>query len=150
LNDGKARPLFETPASGRAARFSPDGRWIAYQSDQSGRFEAFVRAFPGPSRSWQVSIGGGESPAWARSGRELFFRSGDAMMAVDVTATAQFSAGRPRRLFSGQYAAGSFDVGPDGRFLMIKPEPQPVTHLTLVQNWGEEVRRRVRPLRGKF
>jgi Tol biopolymer transport system component len=143
--DRKSFPLLQTPASESGARVSPDGHWIAYQSNQSGRFEVYVRAFPGPSRSWQVSVDGGTAPVWARNGRELFFRNDNLMMTVDVSTTPVFTAGRPKRLFEGSYLGdtGSYDIAPDGRFLMIKHELQALTELVLVQNWFEELKQRV-------
>src|SRR4029453_664746 len=66
---------------------SPDGKWIAYVSDESGRFEIYVRSFPGPGEKWPISLEGGNEPVWPRNGRELFYRAGDTMMAVDVQTT---------------------------------------------------------------
>ena len=88
---------------------------------------------------------GGTTPVWARNGRELFYRDDNLMMAVDVSTTQVFTAGRPKRLFKGSYLqdTGSYDIAPDGRFLMIKYEPQALTELVLVQNWFEELKRRV-------
>ena len=111
---------------------------------QSGRLEVYVQAFPGPSRNWQVSTDGGRLPVWARDGRELFYRTGDQMMAVDITTATEFAAGRPRRLFDASRFVFGFDVARDGRFLMIKEGELPsITQLNLVQDWAEELRRRV-------
>jgi dipeptidyl aminopeptidase/acylaminoacyl peptidase len=140
--DRKARPLVQTPAAEGNASISPDGRWMAYQSDQSGQFEIYVRAFPGPSRAWQVSIDGGAVPMWSPTGRELFFRRGAAMMAATVTAGHDFTAEKPQMLFDGPYLQ-PYAVARDGRFLMIKPEPQPMTRVNVVQNWMEELKARV-------
>ncbi len=139
IAERKARPLVQTRASESAARISPDGRWIAYESDQSGRFEVYVRALPGPSRDRQVSIDGGSAPVWAPSGRELFYRKDNKMMAVDVSTTHEFASGKPKQLFEGPYVLwpGTYDIARDGRFLMLKDEPQPVSQLILVQNWFE-------------
>ena len=143
-SERKARPLLQTPASELEARISPDGHWIAYQSNQSGRFEVYVQAFPGSSRNWQVSLDGGTFPMWSRNGRELFYRKDNLMMAVDISTTPGFAAGRPKRLFEGSYLLDSYDVARDGRFLMIKYEPRPVTQLNLVQNWIEELKQHTR------
>ncbi len=89
-----------------------------------------------------VSLDGGTIPVWAPNGRELFFRSGPRMMAVDVTGGAEFTAAKPKALFEGAYT-GNFAATRDGRFLMIRPEPQPVTSLTFVQNWSNELTARV-------
>ncbi len=133
----------DSPA-GRHVSISPDGQWIAYQSNQSGRFEVYVRAFPGPSRNWPVSLGGGTNPVWSRSGRELFYRRDGAMMAVEISTTPTFATGRPQRLFEAPFLS-SYDVARDGRFLMIKLEPEPLIQLILVQNWLEELKRPVPP-----
>ncbi len=108
-------------------QLSPDGHWLAYASDESGRGrEIYVRAFPGPGGPWQVSDGGGNEPQWNPRGGELFYRTGSRMMAVPVDTTAGFSAGKPHELFRGDYlpswsgyVRANYDVSPDGqRFLM--------------------------------
>ncbi|MFI5181143.1 MAG: protein kinase [Thermoanaerobaculia bacterium] len=146
----KLRPFLETKSkSSRAgARFSPDGRWVAYISDESGREEVFVQPFPGPGVKWQISTEGGKDPRWSRSGRELFYRDGDKVMSVDVETKPTFRPGRPRTLFEGHYhgSDNGYDVAPDGqRFLMIKPDPAESgpPHVNVVLNWFEEVKRRV-------
>jgi Tol biopolymer transport system component len=159
LEDGKAqsRPFLKTPFSERQAEFSPDGRWLAYVSDESGRAEVYVQPYPGPGVRHQVSTEGGEQPAWARSGRELFYTTPGTrddttkMMAVDVTLGATFTVGKPRILFEGPIAntvpVRSYDVTPDGRRFLVpqfKQQPAPaLTEMILVQNWFEELKRRV-------
>jgi serine/threonine protein kinase/Tol biopolymer transport system component len=148
----KAQPFLRTPFNEGAARFSPDGRWLAYVSDESGRFEIYVQPYPGPGGKWQISTEGGTEPVWNRNGRELFYRSGGKMMAVDITTQPGFAAGKPRMLFEGQYQPTlitfpNYDVSPDGqRFLMLKPsearEAAP-TQINVVLNWFEELKRRV-------
>ncbi len=138
-----SRPFFQTKFMEGAAQFSPDGRWVAYFSNESGHGEVFVRPFPGPR--WQISTEGGYGPRWSKSGRELFYRNGDKMMAADVETKPTFRPGRPRTLFEGRFR-GSYDVAPDGtRFLMIKPDPAESgpAHVKVVLNWFEEVKRRV-------
>jgi serine/threonine-protein kinase len=143
------RPFLQTKFWESDARFSPDGRWVAYNSNESGRLEVFVRSFPGPGSKWQISTEGGGDPRWSRSGRELFYRNGDKMMAVNVETKPTFRAGRPRILFEGRYSNRGFnpyDVAPDGtRFLMIKEDPAELgpAHVNVVLNWFEEVKRRV-------
>ncbi len=143
--DRKPRPMLQTPFNESDAKFSPDGRWVAYVSDETGRNEVYVQAYPGPGGKSQISTEGGTEPAWARSGRELFYRNGDKMMAVTLETKPGFTAGTPRLLFQGQYEP-TYDVAPDGqRFLMIKAGAQgaaPV-QLQLVLNWFEELKRRV-------
>jgi len=135
--------------TGLNPQVSPDGRWLAYQS--AG--QVFVQPFPRLVGKWLISTDGGTSPRWARNGRELFYRNGQKMMAVDIETKEGFRAGTPKALFEGQYLGGpvgmqpglGYDVSPDGkRFLMIKPESQPnVAQLQVVENWFDELRRRV-------
>jgi eukaryotic-like serine/threonine-protein kinase len=130
--------------------FSPDGRWLAYASDESGRTEVYVRPFPGPGGKWQISHEGGSEPLWARTGKQLFYRWGDQVWAVDVQTGPALGAGKPRLLFE-QPGFGSsiplrrWDLSLDQRrFLMVKLDdrkPAPVTELILVQNWFEELKR---------
>jgi len=152
----KAQPFLRTPFNEGAARFSPNGRWLAYVSDESGHldWEIYVQPYPGPGGKWQISTEGGTEPVWNPNGRELFYRSGDKMMAVDITTEPSFAAGKPRVLFEGQYVPTpasfpNYDVTPDGqRFLMLKPgeagEAVP-TQINVVLNWFEELKRRVPP-----
>ena len=144
----RPEPFLKTPASEHNAHFSTDGRWLAYVSNESGRNEIYVQPFPGPSRRWTISTDGGNEPVWSRDGRELFYRNGDALMAVPITSQPTFAAGVPRLLFSGQFEStgtgtSGYDVSLDGRrFLMIQPtEPeQPATQVGVVINWFEELR----------
>lgn len=139
-----------TPATEGAPHFSPDGRWIAYVSDESGSAEIYVQPYPGPGGKWQISTSGGIEPTWNPNGRELFFRSGEKMIAVPVTSQPTFSAGKPTVLFEGDYLASPFpatgvtyDVSRDGqRFLMVKEEPS-ATQINVVVNWFEELKRLV-------
>jgi eukaryotic-like serine/threonine-protein kinase len=152
LSDRKAQPFLQTPFNESAPRFSPDGRWLAYVSDESGRYEVYVQPFPGPGGKYPISTEGGTEPVWNPKGRELFYRSGDKMMAVDIATQPSFSAGKPKVLFEGHYQPTpltfpNYDVSPDGqRFLMLKPveagEGAP-TQIDVVLNWFEELKRRV-------
>ena len=102
---------------------SPDGAWIAYRSDESGRHEVYVERFPDLGDRVQVSTDGGTSPLWSADGAELYYRAGRAVIAVPVETGATFTAGRPETLFDGPYLDGlarNYDLAPDGRFLMIK------------------------------
>jgi serine/threonine-protein kinase len=142
VQDRKAAPILATRFNETLPRVSPDGRWLAYVSNETGRAEVYVRPFPGPGTKTQVSTKGGSAPVWARSGRELFFRSGEEMLVVDVQSGASFDAGTPRVLFRS--SAGGYDVAPDGqRFLMVQGQPRPVPkQINLVLGWFEELTRR--------
>ena len=152
LSDRKAQPFLRTPFNESVPRFSPDGRWLAYISNESGRYEVYVQPYPGPGGKWQISTEGGTEPVWNPKGRELFYRSGDKMMAVDITTQPGFAAGTPRMLFEGPYLPSpltnpNYDVSPDGqRFLMLKASEQAEaapTQINVVLNWFEELKRRV-------
>jgi len=152
LSDRKAEPFLRTPFNESAPRFSPDGRWLAYASDESGRYEIYVQPYPGPGGKWQISTEGGTEPMWNPNGREMFYRSGRKMMAVDIATRPGFAAGKPRVLFEGEYVPTpltfpNYDVSPDGQhFLMLKPaeaaEGAP-SQINVVLNWFEELKRRV-------
>jgi serine/threonine-protein kinase len=108
-----------------APALSPDGRWLAYQSDEAGRNEVYVRPYPGLGAQVPVSLSGGTEPVWARSGRELFYRSGDSLMVASVTTSPSFAVTERHTLFSGTFLnSGGFpeyDVTPDGKhFVMIR------------------------------
>jgi serine/threonine-protein kinase len=149
------RPLIQTTFSDTAGEISPDGRWLAYYSNESGRNEVYVRPFPNvDSGRWQISTGGGSRPAWAKNGRELFyFAPNTAMMAVAVRTTPSFSAGNPTKLFDGPWSVTqsgrTYDVSRDGqRFLLIKDatasnQPSALPTITVVLNWQEELKQRV-------
>jgi eukaryotic-like serine/threonine-protein kinase len=152
LSDRKAQPFLRTPFDEGAPRFSPDGHWMAYCSNESGRYEVYVQPFPGPGGKWQISTEGGTEPVWNRNGRELFYRSGDKMIAVEITTQPNFSVGKPQLLFEGPYVLGvsgpfpNYDVSPDGqRFLMLKPaeQEQAATQINVVLNWFEELKQKV-------
>src|SRR5579864_6838001 len=148
MSDRKAQPFLRTRFNEATPRFSPDGRWLAYMSDESGRFEIYVQPYPGPGGKWQISTEGGTEAVWNPNGRELFYRSGNKMMAVDITTQPGFSAGKSRMLFEGQYqptptTSPNYDVSSDNgqRFLMLKPVEQAAgpTQINVVLNWFEEL-----------
>ena len=146
--DSQPRPFAPSRFNETEPAFSPDGRWLAYASDESGRFEVYVRPFPGPGEKIPISIAGGSEPAWDRHGRELFFRNGDQMMVVPVTTQPTFSAERPRLLFTGPFVrtAGriSYDVAPDAEsFVMLDSgeESGAATQVDVLINWFDELKR---------
>jgi serine/threonine protein kinase/WD40 repeat protein len=138
----RVRPLIQTPFDEGDPMISPDGRWLAYYSDESGRYEVYLQSFPDLGRKWQVSTEGGEGPRWAPRGHELFYRNLDKLMAVPIGSGLAAPVGAPRLLFEGRY--GNYAVAPDERFIMIRPETAlESSQITLVQNWFEELKRRV-------
>ena len=132
------------------AAFSPDGRWIAYQSDESGRFEVYIRPFPGPGGKWQVSTGGGTRPRWRSDGKELFFYRGDGtILAAQIKlGPASIDADSGRTLFKVVALGGAlrdiYDVTGDGqRFLVAGPEDaNSSSPFSLVVNWQAEVKKK--------
>jgi serine/threonine-protein kinase len=141
----RARPILASRFTEVHPRFSPDGKWLAYVSDESGQFEVYVRPFPGPGPKRLVSNDGGTEPHWRADGQEIFYRIGDAVMAADVTTTGQFRASVPHLLFRGDYRTAvnwpTWDVLPSGQaFLLIQDFAKPRTSLNMIQNWFEEVR----------
>jgi Tol biopolymer transport system component len=140
--DHKPQPLFQTAFNESQGRLSPDGRWIAYVSDESGRDEVYVRPFPMADSRWQISTAGGQRPRWRRDGRELFFLSPEGhLQVVDVQADAPFRSGRPRALFPMRHAE-DYDVSADGRFLTrTRIEDRDRGGLQIVLNWSKELRR---------
>jgi hypothetical protein len=145
------QPLIHTEFNEIIAAISPDGRWMAYTSDESGQWEVYVRPFPNvEDGKWQVSGENGLSPVWAPDGLKLFFRQFslrlNAMMEVPIQTEPAFEAGIPSVLFDDEpYVFGwyrGYDLSPDGkRFLMIKRRKP--TQLVVVINWFEELQRLV-------
>ena len=156
LGEGKTppHPWLNSRFNEMSPDFSPDGRWLAYESDESGRSEIYVQAYPGPGARYAVSHDGGRNPAWSHDGRELFYAAPGAdgqttMMSAPVLTTPEFSIGTPRKLFQGRYVASansrSYDVAADGRrFIMVQSQeqaPLPVSQIVVVQNWAQELKR---------
>ncbi len=147
LEERKVEPFLQTRFNEIAPRFSPDGRWLAYASDESGRYEIYVQPYPGPGGKWQISTEGGKEPVWARNG-ELFYRNGDKMMVVETATHPTFSASNPKMLFEGPYASyqtmPDYDVTADGqRFLFLKSGEPAQSEITVVLNWFQELTQKV-------
>jgi hypothetical protein len=145
----KPHAIVNTSAYEGGAQFSPDGRWLAYASDDTGEFQVYVRPFPGPDRRWPVSTQGGRQPRWNPNGKELFYRNGDKMMVVQVWTEPELRLSLPHLLFDQQYTFGislttpNYDVSPDGkRFVMVKDDSGP-NRLNVVLNWFDELKARV-------
>jgi serine/threonine-protein kinase len=154
-NDRSVQPFLATRFNEGGAAFSPDGRWLAYVSNESGRPEIYVQPYPGPGGKWQISTDSGAEPLWNQNGRELFYRSGKRMMSVQISTEPAFVASKPVVLFERDYAVSQFpavgiayDVSRDGqRFLMVKEPDQAgsVPQINVVVNWFEELRRLAPP-----
>ena len=154
LGDSTYTPMMaQATVSETSPELSPDGRWIAYQSDESGQYEVYVRPYPDwTAGRWQVTQAGGTAPLWSRSGRELFYRSGTgALMAAEVMSGPTFTTGTHTRLFDAVgFHGGTFalfyDVAPgDRRFVMLRrvrraDGPEHAERLVQITNWASEVR----------
>jgi dipeptidyl aminopeptidase/acylaminoacyl peptidase len=147
---------FLTSDLDRGPAFSPDGRWLAYYSNESGRNEVYVRAFPSPASGqggkWQISNGGGAVPRWSRTGHQLVYQNGDQLMTVGYTVDgATFVADRPRVWLAALGGAGgdNWDLSPDGtRVVAVIPDgsekaPQQEHEIVMLLNFFDELRRRV-------
>jgi eukaryotic-like serine/threonine-protein kinase len=157
LDDRRVEPVLQTPQAELQGTVSPDGRWLAYEANDSGQLQVFVRPFPNVNEAKiQVSTDDGSEPVWARNGQELFYQSPTgALMSVPVGRGTAWTAGTPSKLFDGPYFRGTtgitatrtYDVSPDGkRFLMIKPSAagqDSTPTIVVVQNWFEELKRLV-------
>ena len=162
LGSGEPRQFSPSTFEQRDAQFSPDGGWIAYSSNESGTFEVYVQPFPGPGEKHRISSKGGYNPAWSRNSREVFYyvykpvtvagavRYSISMTVVDLSTTGGFKASDPHPLFEGPYSNSlplrSYDVTPDGQFIMMRttePPDERVTKLNVVLGWAGELKRRV-------
>ena len=144
----KPQPFQESQFMEMNPCFSPDGRWIAFNSNQSGRGEVYVKPYPGPGGMVPISTDGGWEPRWPANGEELFYRYQDKLMAVSIQTEPELKVERPRILFKmpqAQMARWWYDVTPDGQqFVMTKRSESGVpTQLNVVQNWFKELKRRV-------
>ena len=149
--DGKPKLYLENPFLEAGARLSPDGRWLAYHSDESGRDEVYVRSFPVADQKFQISTEGGVWPVWNRNGREMFYRIGNEMMVVNITYQPAFTASAPRVLFKGSYEFSwgkvpNYDISPDGRLFLMIETVEPATSpgpIGVITNFFDELRRLV-------
>jgi Tol biopolymer transport system component len=146
----EVKDVVATPAveGGLGATLSPDGHWLAYAANPTDRVEVWVRPFPGPGAPVRVSPAGGSEPLWSRNGRELFYvEDGERLMSTTITPAADFRFSTPVQLFVTRYnhslQVPTYDVAPDGRFIMLKARADAsATTLNVIVNWVEEVERR--------
>jgi Tol biopolymer transport system component len=154
---GKPEVFLRTPASEIDGAFSPDGRWMAYASDESGKLEVFVRPFPGPGGKCRISTDGGRLPNWSRDGREVFYPGSDGRIMVTdyVTKGDTFSAGKPRvwsdrLILLSTFLSRNMDLAPDGKRFAVFPRSETSAkvkgsvHVTVLLNFFDELRRRAR------
>ena len=144
----KATPFLSTPFNEGSAQFSPDGRWMAYASAESGTVEIFVQTFPASGGKWQISTAGGSYPRWRRDGKELYYVAPDnALMAVEVATGSGFAAGTPKALFRTRIKSLDigfpYDVSPDGQRFLVNtlPEGEQRDAISVVQNWTAELKK---------
>ena len=153
LKAGKPEHFLKSAFTAADPGFSPDGRWLAYTSNESGKAEIYVRAFPQPASGaggkWQVSNSGGTSPVWSRGGHELMYQSGDQILAVSYAVQGStFVADKPR-VWIAKLGGTMWDLAPDGkRVAVVRPvdagtNPQQDHDVTILQNFYDELRRRV-------
>ena len=151
MADRQVVPFAASKSDEAFPEFSRDGRWLVYASNESGRYEVYVRSFPDGRRTLPISSEGGVSPMWSPDGRELFYWNIDftKLMKVDISPGQNLSAGTPRLLFEFAAAVSRmvrvYDITPDGRRFLIREKKNyslpPVTELNLVRNWFEELKR---------
>lgn len=146
--DTSLHSIAATPATEDEARVSPDGKWVAFTTDESGTTQVVVQAFPGPGPKLQVSTSGGTEPVWSRDGRRLFYRGGQKLVAADIITAPNLAVRSRRQLFDDVFLPATerhanYDVSPDGtRFLLLKSVGD--ERLIVARNWDEELRARLR------
>jgi Tol biopolymer transport system component len=145
ISDGTPRPLLTSKAAEYHGKFSPGAEWIAYQSNESGRYEVYILKFPELNRRVVVSPTGGTDPRWSRDGREIFYRQGTAVIAVGFDGRRGVLTGAPQKLFEGPFGGAGgelqFDVAADGRFVMTRGDDAAVgRQINIIMNWVEELK----------
>ena len=148
-DSGSSMPYLVTPFEEHSPKFSPDGRWLAYVSNESGREQVYVQPAAGPGTKWTISTAGGTEPVWSRDGEELYYRSAAGMTVVSVDSGQGFEPGRPRVMFDDTFhsaigGVANYDVAPEGgRLLMVQAiqEGSEPAQLKVVLNWTEELKR---------
>jgi Tol biopolymer transport system component len=150
VSDRQPRNVIDRPGRQWGARVSPDERWLAYMSDESGSFEIFVTTFPTPSRRWQVSAGGGGELVWSPTSRELYFRQGPRMMSVPIDPATDPPISQAMVRFDGAFfylpnipGLPNYDVAPDGRFLMISGAGTPPGEVEVGVGWVQHLAARL-------
>ncbi len=143
----KPYPFITSPANEVGGIFSPDGKWMAYASNESGKFEIYVTAFPRREGNWQISNGGGTAPIWSRDGKELFFTNGASLMVVRITGGSTFDFSEPRKLCDIPPSTVVWDISPNGQYLLARvAQADNVTlpRLEVVTEWFQEVKEKAK------
>ena len=140
----QVRPLVEGPFNQHDARVSPNGKWLAYVSDESGQDEIFVQVMDDPNTRIQISLGGGRMPRWARAGRELFYLSGSKVMSVTFGSGKSLSPSKPTLAFEDKNGWNGYDVGRNDRFVVARDTQLQGSgsQINIVLNWFEELKTR--------
>jgi Tol biopolymer transport system component len=147
---GTPQPIVSTPFNEYDPVISPDGRWLAYVSEEARRPEIYLKPYPGPGEAVQVTTDGGREPVWDTSGRALYYRdeTGGKVFKVAIQTEALVQLGSPALVFEGRFVKGhiwgrNYDIGPKGDFFIMieEEEPQPATQINVVLNWSEELKR---------
>jgi Tol biopolymer transport system component len=137
---GSKQELDRSPNMRVFPALSPDGRWLAYVAEETGRWEIYIRAMAQDDQRWRITTSGGEEPIWDRSGHHLFYRNGDEWMEITISPGPEFHASPPVRVIRGPYVnipGYSYDVSGDGRFLLLKSEYQDkkTSQIEVIENW---------------
>jgi len=153
LKAGKSEQFLKSSFHDDCPVFSPDGRWLVYQSNESGKDEVYIRAFPRPSSGqggkWQVSNSGGTRPRWSRNGHELRYQAGDQIMAASYTAKGDAFVAEKPRVWIAKLGGTDWDLAPDGkRVAVVTPEataeaPKQDHEIVMLLNFADELRRKV-------
>jgi DNA-binding winged helix-turn-helix (wHTH) protein/Tol biopolymer transport system component len=147
----RPQPLLKTKLDEAQPALSPDGRWLAYTAKEHGQWQIYVQPFPSLDGKWQVSTEGGQQPIWSRTGKELYYRTGDRVMMVALDTFTGFKAAQPQPLFTGDFRQEpitllpSYDVAPDGqRFVMVRGgQESGATRLNVVLGWFADLQSRL-------
>jgi len=149
-DSSSTKPFLQTSFNEYNPMISPNGQWLAYTSNESGQNEIYVKSFPEEDGKWLISTNGGSEPVWARDGSELFYRNSGKIISVKIKTGSTFIAGKPKMLFAREndpkamnpYGSPNYDIGLDGRFLIIESTPGiPSSQINFAINWFENLKK---------
>jgi serine/threonine-protein kinase len=139
------RVIVESEFTNRLGKLSPDGKWLAYTSNETGRFEVYVRPFPGPGGKQQISIAGGDQPMWSRDGKELFYRTGNKLVSASLQIGSDVAVRSRAELFEDTFETSSatdYDVSADGKSFLMLQRVDNTRQIAVFVNWLDEIRGR--------